>query len=694
MLVWLPACITVPGKTRAEELAANGEYEKADEAYSGAMRGRITDQEWTWASRARCKMRLEWLDQELEGVQSGDLSLTELDRFFAIARRCPEATDELAKIQHLTISGAEDELDALLRTEDNRWAKLLAAETYMHRFPDDHEKWAWFGGLVEEVAADHLDAASAAQTEVEAHYQQALAARVRDENQSGALEEAAFAQISVQLGDSDIAMDDSCRRLLGGPARPNGPNGRIEFDVRARFTGCSETTESRSRVVTYYEEKFRTELVEEWRYKKVPVYKADYVSDCVPGHCTYRAVASNEIAHYDLQKEKVLVERQVPYYVKRQKTVVDSLPVLKSRLTVEVTSPNGQETRSVAIRRVDDARNSLLNAPQDEMLPVARQVAIDMLVDDLRREWRELEPRTDQSPRARELAIVLWVTRQHDTERVRRVMRTIGELPEGALADGALPRVNHHAPMQQRVPIIGFSEEPSRSKWGLLENGFPLYTTSLGVNYRVGDELPEQPQRTSVNGELDVKMEGSLTTGEASRGIGLHSLADVRLHVGQRTSDPWVYPEPFEFAEDEPQQEWKLSAGFQLTGGLFAGGRMRHVALFAGPEFIWHGAFMGDYTTAGVELPLAVMVELRVIERYPIRARIWGMDLRGGDTSSHGGRLEMHLGRDAWFYAEYEEKNVRTQVSGLREGDEIFAGVRPLRTGSVGFMTSVFGRWF
>ena len=52
------------------------------------------------------------------------------------------------------------------------------------------------------------------------------------------------------------------------------------------------------------------------------------------------------------------------------------------------------------------------------------------------------------------------------------------------------------------------------------------------------------------------------------------------------------------------------------------------------------------------------------------------------------------MGKDAWFFAEYEEKSVRTQVSGLREGDEVDAGIRQMQLALIGFMTSMFGSWF
>lgn len=687
-------CASTPGKSVADGYVADGKYEEADQAYAKAMQGRITDQEWQWAAESRCEMRRQWIAAKVDGKKTGDLAVAELERLERLALNCPGAGDELGRVKLMLAQTADAELTRKLRGVDNAWTKLETAAPYMHNLPAEHPKWAWYREVADRAAARYRRAAKDAPTELERLYFEHLAAAIRAEDDPGTLQQHAEAFVSVHHDQIELSMDASCKAVLGSkPAQPGEEHGE-RYAAKASFTHCAANSYTTTRQEKYYKTEYRTEVVEKWVYVKVPVYGTSYAKTCLPGYCMYNSVSSGKVVGYKAEKTKKLVEEQVPYQVPAVRTVTDTHHKVHAQLDVTVTSKSGQTTRKVRLDRIDEARQALLDTPEEEVRTVADAAARQMLVERLKAEWAGVEADPMPNPRARQLAVALWVTGELATPATARVLRQLAALPDGALADHALPSIAALSPPPDRVPFRGFTDQPHRSPNGVLSLGFPVYALSLGANYRIGDELPVQGRRTAASGELGVKMEGSWTTGEQSRGFGLHSVLDTRLHVGRRTSDPWVYPDPFQYAKDEPQQEWKLAAGFRITGGIFAGGRARKVALFAGPQIIWHGGFMGDYTTAGFDLPVAIVAELRLIERYPIRARLWGLDLRGGDTQSMGGRLEVAFADDLWIFTEYERNDAPTQVSGLRVGDEVDAGTRPLTSASAGIMTSMFSSWF
>jgi hypothetical protein len=112
-------------------------------------------------------------------------------------------------------------------------------------------------------------------------------------------------------------------------------------------------------------------------------------------------------------------------------------------------------------------------------------------------------------------------------------------------------------------------------------------------------------------------------TNRGGPGLTTYDKMFVEMNMGPMTSAPLAF-----LADSEPAGlQFPLQFGYELMPGY----RMKHLAMYLGPRFMWYDQTVGRSHMSGSAHPLVARAELQLGRRQLV-AMAWGSVLGGADT--------------------------------------------------------------
>lgn len=709
--VALPAsgCFTVvtPTAARADELAARGEFQKADEMYGKAVEEQITQDEWDYATKRRCDARDQIVRREIATLDATPRSVEELRELRAYARKCSSFGEFEGTLRTHLIAQIEkrfvEQIEPLVATRDPLTA-LAKAEDLTVDLPEMHPRNQWLADLRRDLAEQTRELTDG--LPITASVARRLLATLGEED-GGAVDEDALQRLAGvrRTGLAPGRRDASCEGAPFTLPAADGvalgePFAIVDWEVAA----CARIVQVRvaPEEFTEFETRRVRKMVEV--EVEVPVSKTTTTvyQSCAHdsrGFLQCRTTGSNSstVNYSYKRKEWREIEVDEAFPIKVTRTVKRAYATRTAVIRATVESRDGTEQQEFSLTSPTRQSDHVTPETADETITsFDGTVAFDSAFrDQVEAELAQRAASIAQTMRHRTLNAEAEAAYAYGNVEEGRELTLALALTNAQPGEGVTQRTNEAfvvdvvgadvrnlalAPTFSWAPevVVGdlFEFDPQvREFEGVVRFGYPFVNVGLAATYVSPQSLVGQPNRSTLQADATTRVRFALMSGKYHRGFGLMAGYDGDFHFGKRLGPNYErHAEPGYFVMDE--EEPRPTFGMSVSVSALLGVRARKVAVFAGvrPQYnmLKLGYFLGERANVG----LSTRLEARWVERYPLIVEAWWGGLgeldRLGELTEAGVTVDLPLSHNLWLRLNARHHEHRANFYGLWESDDIF----------------------
>jgi hypothetical protein len=670
--------------------------EAAEVALFSLLQGRdLAPNEFDRTHAAACRLREQRMRPMVESLDT--VTAEQAAELHQMLGACRSLFDLQLRVAALEEMEANQAIEAA-REAEHPHAQLAAALPHTDRLQSGNEHREWFTATVtdrQNALLNAAEGATASDLPVTAAWLARLAERAGAPTPSQSVADAAAPALAVGLADIRWTTDASCADYPLPPLDSVETTGDARVEVQ--LTGCSEKVVTGQETRTWTETRYREEQSEEEQCTPIVTTSTTITHNysCYESYNTGDTVCTAVGTRYDTERETtyscitVPVTYLVPYEVELTDTFYTATRVITGRLEGMVSTPDlaapapftialaeryaGRESTGTPTAPASaSSRASAVASALDETVQRALSDARSARLAALTARADALAP--SQPEQAVELYLAVESGGVAPSESAERLVLQRLDLPAGTdradVPRFALPRP--YRP-QLRLPYWRAPREPS-----VIRNGYPPVVMSVSGRGTRTEKLERQPLRTGIGGRFGVRGQAGLMSGyDSEEGFGLHTMGEVGIEIGARTSAGWDFP-------SSEAAEFPLVLGWDVQVAALLGVRDGPIGLFGGLGAYSHRHIVGGQTSRGLAFPVVGHLELRLLRRYPIGLTVWGSGLRTQRSSALGARLDLPIADGIWFTPRLEQRRLRTVIHGLDPEDPVDAGFRTLEVATVG----------